>query len=209
MPFSCNFTKEALALMLPQNKNCEEWFFYMEQILPDFNITTEQRIAAFVSQCSYESGQFLTLVENLNYTAQRLVEVFPRYFPTIESALPYEHHPELLANKVYSNRMGNSDEASGQGYMFRGRGLIQLSGRANYYQCSIDLYDDDTLILDPDKLLTIPGAIYSGVWFWNKNKLNELADVGNIQQITKTINGGISSYPQRLSLYNKYLKIIS
>jgi len=208
MPFTCNFTAETLALMLPRNANCTEWFFYLDQIIPDFNIITEQRIAAFISQCSYESGQFLSLEENLNYTSQRLVEVFPRYFPTLESAEPFAHQPELLANKVYGNRLGNGDETSGQGYMFRGRGIIQLTGRANYYQCSLDLYDNDSLLLDPDKLLTIPGAIYAGVWFWFKNKINDIADTGNISHITQTISGSTNTLPQRLALYNKCLGII-
>ena len=128
-------TLDQLKQLLPKNPYVDHWHQALSQLLPDYEINTPQRIAAFIAQCAHESGEFTTLKENLNYRAVTLRKIFPKYFPTDEIANEYANKPnkqEAIANKVYANRMGNGDENSGDGFAFRGRGLIQLTGRSNY-----------------------------------------------------------------------------
>jgi putative chitinase len=208
MSFECNFNPEVLAQMLPHNTEIAEWFYYLDQILPDYEITSALRIAAFMAQCAHESGQFTVLKENLNYTAEGLHQVFSHYFPTLESAQPYAHQPERIANRIYGGRMGNGPEETGDGWKFHGRGIIQITGRSNYTQCSQDLYTDDSLIQNPDRLLTKEGAIYSACWFWYSHDLNTLADAGDMITITKKINGGTLGLNERMQLYSAYLQML-
>ncbi len=203
MSFSCKFTPAALQVMLPKNKQVAEWHHYLEQVLPDFEITTKNRVAAFVAQCAHESAGFKTLQENLNYSAAGLHGVWPKRFPTIAAAQPYNRNPERIANKVYSSRMGNGDEHSGDGWKFRGRGLIQLTGRSNYTQFSHDVYHDDRIVKDPDLVLEKSHAIYSACWFWHKNKLNAVADTGDMVRMTKIINGGKLGLADRIHHFHQ------
>jgi putative chitinase len=209
MPFECNFTAEVLAKMLPRNKECDEWFYYLDQIIPDYEITTAPRVAAFMAQCAHESGQFTVLQENLNYSADGLQKIFRKYFPTPESTAGYARQPEKIANRVYGGRMNNGPESSGDGWRFRGRGIIQITGRDNYTRCSQDLYEDDTLIQDPDKLCSKDGSIYSACWFWWGRGLNEFADRGDMLTITKRINGGTIGLDDRMKHYNHFLQLLS
>lgn len=209
MPFECNFNAEVLAKMLPRNKECAEWFYYLEQIIPDYEITTAPRVAAFMAQCAHESGQFTVLQENLNYSADGLQKIFKKYFPTPESTRGYARQPEKIANKVYANRMSNGNEASGDGWRFRGRGIIQITGRDNYTRCSQDLYEDNTLLDNPDKLCSKDGAIYSACWFWYGRGLNAFADAGDMLTITKRINGGTIGLEDRMKHYNEYIRLLS
>lgn len=208
MPFDCNFTEDVLKQMLPRNKECSEWFYYLDQILPDYEVTTAPRVAAFMAQCAHESGQFTVLQENLNYSAAGLRKIFPKYFPTDELANQYARQPEKIANRVYGARMSNGPEATGDGWRFRGRGIIQITGRDNYTRCSQDLYEDDTLLQDPDKLCSKDGAIYSACWFWWGRGLNDFADAGDMLTITKRINGGVNGIEDRMKHYNHFLHLL-
>ena len=128
-------TKEQLKQLLPKNPYIDYWYNALSQLLPDYEINNAKRIAAFIAQCSHESGGFTALEENLNYKAATLRKIFPKYFPTDEIANEYASMPnkqQAIANKVYANRMGNGDEASGDGFKYKGRGLIQLTGKDNY-----------------------------------------------------------------------------
>jgi putative chitinase len=127
-----NLTKSQLAQLIPGNPYVEHWHAALNEALPDYDITTPQRIAAFIAQAAHESGNFHFLKENLNYQATSLMRVWPHYFPTMEIASQYAHHQEMIANRAYANRMGNGDEASGDGARYCGRGLIQLTGKSNY-----------------------------------------------------------------------------
>ena len=132
MSFEFDFTQEKLASCLPRNKNISELFEALNEVLPKYEITSVGRVAAFLAQCGHESADFTVLKENLNYSADGLHKVFPKRFPTVESANPYNRNPEKIANKIYADRMGNGPESSGDGYKYRGRGAIQLTGHDNY-----------------------------------------------------------------------------
>ena len=135
MLFRSELTKEQLKQLLPKNPYIDYWYNALSQLLPDYEINNAKRIAAFIAQCSHESGGFTALEENLNYKAATLRKIFPKYFPTDEIANQYASMPnkqQAIANKVYANRMGNGDESSGDGFKYKGRGLIQLTGKDNY-----------------------------------------------------------------------------
>ena len=203
-------TKEQLAQLLPGNPYLDHWHHALEQALPDYDINTPQRVAAFVAQCAHESGGFRALKENLNYKAVTLRKIFPKYFPNDAIANQYASLPnkqEAIANRVYGGRMGNGAEASGDGYKFRGRGVLQLTGRANYTQCSRDLFGDDTLANDPDLVRTPEYAIITACWFWYKNKLNEICDTGDIVLLSKRINGGTIGLEDRIKHWNDALEV--
>lgn len=157
-------------------------------VLPKFGIDTLLRKAHFLAQLAHESGALQYSQENLNYSAQGLRSVFGKYFPTIEIANVYAKKPEKIANRVYADRMGNGNEASGDGWKFRGRGLIQLTGKENYQKFSQENGID--CVKNPDLLLQPEWALTSACWFWKKKNLNEFADKDDLIMITKRINGG-------------------
>jgi putative chitinase len=194
--------KEQLKQLLPKNPYIDNWYGALSQLLPDYEINTPQRIAAFIAQCAHESGEFTTLKENLNYRAPTLRKIFPKYFPTDEIANHYASLPnkqEAIANKVYANRMGNGDEASGDGFRYCGRGLIQLTGKDNYtwFAASIGISPDEA----SEYLQTFEGAAQSACWFWESNNLNQWADKGDILTLTKRINGGTIGLDDRIKHY--------
>jgi putative chitinase len=180
-------TPEQLKL-LGISKNINEWCESLNEILPKYQIDSPQRIAAFIAQCSHESGHFSALVENLNYGAKGLIMTWPKRFTTTELANKYNRQPEMIANFVYANRLGNGDESSGDGWKYRGRGLIQLTGKDNYQRFANSIDKDLTEI--PEYLETYRGAVEAACWFWQNNNLNTYADVGDIKNMTKVINGG-------------------
>jgi putative chitinase len=195
-------TKEQLKQLLPKNPYIDNWYGALSQLLPDYEINTPQRIAAFIAQCAHESGEFTTLKENLNYRAPTLRKIFPKYFPNDEIANQYASLPnkqEAIANKVYANRMGNGDEASGDGFRYCGRGLIQLTGKDNYtwFAASIGITPDEA----SEYLQTFEGAAQSACWFWETNNLNQWADKGDILTLTKRINGGTIGLEDRIKHY--------
>lgn len=164
-----------------------------------YNINTVNRAAGFIAQCGHESAGFTVLKENLNYSAEGLAKTFKKYFPTVESARPYARNPERIANRVYANRMGNGPESSGDGYKFRGRGAIQLTGRNNYTQYARDLnLSINEVIAD---LETLDGAIESACWFWKNNGLNAICDRDDIVKMTLVVNGGDNGLEDRRKHY--------
>ena len=199
-------SKAQLAQLLPGNPYLDYWHHALEQALPDYDINTPQRVAAFVAQCAHESGNFKFLQENLNYKAESLCRVWPRYFPNIEIARQYEKKPEKIANRAYGGRMGNGPEESGDGWKFCGRGLIQLTGRSNYqaFADSIETPIEDI----PAFLATFEGAVQSACWFWESNNLNQWADKGDILTLTKRINGGTLGLEDRQKHYTHALHVL-
>lgn len=181
-------------------KNSEELVEKLNEILPRYDINTKDRVCAFLAQCGHESGNFSLTVENLNYSAEGLLKIFGKYF-TKETAPQYARKPEKIANRVYANRMGNGDEASGDGWKFRGRGYIQLTGKDNYITCGNSIGTD--LLESPEYLTSVEGAVVSACWFWDKNNLNPIADRCEMKTLTKRINGGFNGLDHRMELYQK------
>jgi len=202
MEFTFNFTAEKLAKLIKKNKNPDEWFEGLYEQLPKFAIVTPARVAGFISQCQHESLDFTILTENLNYSAKGLRGIFGKYFPNDDIAKQYERKQQMIANRVYGGRMGNGPEASNDGWTFRGRGLVQLTGRSNYTQCSRDLFGDDTLIENPDLVTEPDYAILSACWFWHKNRLNDICDRGDVVLLSKRINGGTIGLADRIHHWN-------
>jgi putative chitinase len=164
-------------------------------------------VAAFIAQCAHESGGFKMLKENLNYRAVTLRKIFPKYFPTDALAEQYAGKPELIANKVYGSRMGNGDEASGDGFRYCGRGLIQLTGKNNYTAFAESIETPVEAI--PEFLGTFEGAVQSACWFWESNNLNQWADKGDILTLTKRINGGTIGLDDRIKHYEHALHVLA
>ena len=176
-------TKDQLKQLLPKNPYIDNWYNALSQLLPDYELNTAQRMAAFMAQCAHESGNFMFLQENLNYKAASLRKVFPKYFPDDATAQAYEKKPEKIANRIYANRMGNGPEESGDGYRYRGRGLIQVTGKQNYtwFAASLQITPEEAA----EYMGTFEGAAQSACWFWETNNLNQWADKGDIVTLTK------------------------
>ena len=206
MAFKFNFTQQQLAQLIPGNPYVAQWYHALSMILPDYDIDTEPRVAAFIAQCAHESGGFKFLKENLNYRAESLMRTWPSRFTSMEMAQQYAMKPERIANKVYSSRMGNGDEASGEGAKYIGRGLIQLTGKDNYqrFAQSIDTPLDEI----PEYLSTFEGAVQSACWFWVTNYLNQWADARDILTLTKRINGGTIGLADREKHYAHALHVL-
>jgi len=181
-----------------------KWEIPLNQVFVKYDINTPKRQAAFIGQCAVESANFTRLQENLNYSAQRLMQVWPSRFPNISMAEPYANNPEKLANFVYAGRMGNLQD--GDGYTYRGRGLIQLTGREMYANCGNSLGVD--LLDNPDLLLTPQYAALSAGWFWNKHGLNLLADAQEYGTMTRRINGGTTALDERIAKITKALQVL-
>jgi putative chitinase len=201
-------TREQLAQIIPKNPYIDQWTDALNKLLPDYGIDTPQRVAAFLAQCAHESGGFMFLKENLNYRAASLRKVFPKYFPDDAIANDYAGRPnkaEAIANRVYANRMGNGDEASGDGYRYCGRGLIQLTGKSNYeaFAESIETPVEEAAAY----LETFEGAVQSACWFWETNNLNRFADTNDILTMTKRINGGTIGLEDRMKHYAHALEV--
>lgn len=172
----------------------------IDRAAPDFDITTPQRMAPFLAQVGHESAGLSALVENLNYSADGLRRTFKRHFTEPEFAL-FARHPERIANRVYANRMGNGDEASGDGWSYRGRGLIQTTGRDNYKFISDHMATD--FITNPDLMADPEYAVRSAMLYWQSRGLNALADAGQFGKITRLINGGTNGEDERVALFTK------
>jgi putative chitinase len=166
----------------------EQWVDALNETFQRFGIVTPAQQASFIGQASHESGNFKTLEENLQYRAETLMRVWPKRFPTLEFAKQYEKNPKKIANSVYSSRMGNRDEASGDGHRFRGRGLFQLTGHSNYFHAGKALGED--FVMNPDLVATPMYAALTAGFFWQTHKLNQYADARDYVTMTKKINGG-------------------
>ena len=184
-----------------------KWLGPLEETFAKYDISTSQRQSSFIGQCAHESGNFRILEENLNYSAARLMAVWPSRFPSLDVAEQYANNPEKLANKIYSGRMGNGNEESGEGYAYRGRGLIQMTGKEAYANCGSGLGMD--FLSNPDLLSTPEYAALSAGWFWGKRGLNALADSGDIETMTKRINGGLIGLEDRKAKIAKALLVLS
>jgi len=181
-----------------------KWLAPLEEAFAKYDISTPQRQAAFIGQCAHESGNFKTLQENLNYSAESLMKTWPSRFPTKEIADQYARQPAKIAGKVYNGRLGNTNEEEASKYL--GRGLIQLTGKENYANCGSGLGVD--LIGNPDWLLDPKYAALSAGWFWNKKGLNSLADASDIETMTKRINGGLIGLDDRKAKIAKALSVL-
>lgn len=206
-------TKAKLFSIFPNAAKSKLDIDLMVMVLNDsFNnpsgLYTLNRRASFLAQCAHESAQFTIISENLNYTAAGLQKTFGKYFPTLELANAYARKPEKIANRVYANRMENGPEESGDGWTYRGRGFLQLTGKRNYRLCGNDLQLN--LLEDPDYVSRSPvGAIESALWFWTVNNLNSYADRDNIQGQTFKLNGGYNGLAERIKYYEKAKRILA
>jgi putative chitinase len=192
-------TADQFSELFPHCKDPEGWVDAMNEVFPKYEINTNRRIAAFLAQCGHESGGWRVFSENLNYSAKALDAVFGKYFVRAGvDANDYARQPEKIANRVYADRMGNRDEDSGDGWWYRGRGPIQLTGYNNYDMFAQDM-DIDGLHDNPDMVSEDKEiALMSAIWFWNKNGLNRYSDSGDIKTQTKRINGGYNGLEDRI-----------
>lgn len=191
-------TTDQLSQIIPHNKEPHIWTNFINEFCEKYGINTPIRLAAFLAQTAHESADYTQLHENLNYSAAQLVKTWPKRF-TSKTAAAYAKKPEKIANKVYANRMGNGSEASGDGYKFRGRGLIQLTGKDNYTQFGSAL--NMTAEQATDYCSTQKGAFESGCWYWRANNLNKFADADDIVGMTEAINGGTIGLVDRKEKY--------
>ena len=205
-----NFTEEKLQQCLTNNREIDQWFPLLLKDLEFYEINTVERVAAFLSQCAHESLNFTVTHENLNYGAPGLMATFKKYFPTQELANEYARQPEKIANRVYANRMGNGDEASGDGYKYRGRGIVQLTGHDTYRDCSMAVFGDDRLLSSPDWLESKEGCVIGACWFWNVYKnINPVADTDDVEAVTRLVNGGLNGIDDRKAKYSAFKEILS
>lgn len=199
-------TAAQINAIFPQYKYPADLAEALNESFDKYNINTVNRAAGFLAQCGHESDGFTVLKENLNYSAEGLNKTFKKYFPTVESARPYARNPERIANRVYANRMGNGPESSGDGYKFRGRGAIQLTGRNNYTRYARDLdLSINEVIAD---LETLDGAIESACWFWKNNNLNGTCDRDDIKAMTLIVNGGDNGLEDRRKHYEHAKQVL-
>jgi len=193
-------TADQIKNILPKNPDPSALAEALNEVFPKYDINTANRAAGFIAQCGHESAGFTVLKENLNYSAQSLNAVFPKYFKNAgRDAEEYHRQPEKIANVIYANRMGNGDTESGEGYKFRGRGAIQLTGKDNYskFASSIGMDIDDAI----EYIETLQGAIESACWFWKTNNINKFCDDDDILTMTKRINGGTIGLEDRKKHY--------
>ena len=192
-----------------------EWVDALNETFERFNINSPRQQAAFIGQCGHECGHFKILEENLNYRAETLMKLWPKRFPTLEVANQYAKNPKKIANMVYASRMGNRDESSGDGYRFRGRGCIQLTGHANYFHAGKALGVD--FVMQPDLVATPKYAALTAGWFWSTHGCNEAAETGapvvdakmTWGQLTKKINGGTIGLQDRIAHTNQALSVLA
>ena len=185
----------------------QQWVTALNDTFSQFGILTPNQQAAFIGQCGHECGHFRILEENLNYRAATLMKLWPKRFPTLEIANQYAGNPKKIANMVYANRMGNRDEASGDGYRFRGRGCIQLTGHSNYFHAGKALGVD--FVMEPDLVATPKYAAMTAGWFWSTHGCNELAEAANWVGLTKKINGGTIGLDDRILHTKQALEALS
>jgi len=201
-------TLSQLQQIMPRaGQRAEAFLDRLNDAMEEFSIDTPLRQAAFLSQAAHESNQLASLTENLNYSAVRLRQVWPTRFQNDEVAAAYANNPQKLASKVYASRMGNGDEASGDGYRYCGRGIFQLTGKDNYERCGTALGID--LVAHPELVVGPEIAARSAAWFWYSKSLNQLADNEAIGPMTKLINGGSLGVNERTNLFNLAKQVLA
>ena len=208
--FTFTFTKDKF--VAAAGASAAAWYDAAAEMLPKYGITTPERVAGWIGQIRVETGFSADpkkLEENLMYSAKGLLNTFKKYFKTLEDAQAFEKKPEKIANKVYASRYLNGDEASGDGYRYRGRGLKQLTFKANYLACSKDLYGDDRLVKNPDLVATDKKiAIETSLWFWKRNNLSGFADKQDYKGLSIKVNGGENGLADRLKYTDAALKVL-
>jgi len=207
MGFKFDFKLAHVQDMLKGNKEADQWYEAMVEILPKYEIDTPERVAGFVAQCGHESNNFTVLTENLNYSADALNKIFGKYFVKAgRDSTPYNRQPEKIANVIYAGRMDNGDTASGDGWKFRGGGILQLTGRANYtnFGKSVGKSPEEAA----EYVRTKEGALASACWFWKTNNLNSFCDKNDILGMTKRINGGTIGLEDRTNHYNHAIAVL-
>jgi putative chitinase len=200
-------TKDKIIHLLHGNAEAAAWADAAMEILPKYEINTPNRIAGFFAQCGHESMNFTVLSENLNYRAETLEKLFSKYFSKSgRNAADYAKQPEKIANVIYASRMGNGDTASGDGYRFRGRGVVQLTGRDNYtaFGLTIGMMAIDVI----EYVITKKGALESACWYWNSRNLNAACDANDIVKMTKLVNGGTIGLEDRRKHYEAALAVL-
>lgn len=223
-------TREVIIQLYPHSIKLVDLYLSLLQVMARQHlINTPSRLAAFLSQAGHESAGFSVMIENLNYSADGLAATWGARFARKDSAGHYitsrdgdrvrrmpndeaiklHRCPEAIANRVYSGRLGNGSETSGEGWLYRGRGLIQITGKTNYRQCSLGLYKDERLLVAPQLLEQWPGAVASAGWYWSSRNLNTLADGNEFEAVTRAVNGGLNGHAQRLALYERALSLLS
>lgn len=198
-------TIEQIKRIMPLAKRAEMYLPTLNKYAEKFGVNTPLRMAHFLAQIATESGEMNYTVENLNYTAQSLLKVFPRYFKNSIIANAYAHNPERIANRVYSNRLGNGDANSGDGYRYRGRGFIQITGKANYADYARECCPQ--ALNHPELLEGNVEAMRSALWWWYKHGCNEIADTDNVTALRKRINGGLNGI-EKATKYTKIAKMV-
>lgn len=200
-------TEELFQVAYPTCKQTDKWVDLFNKHLPDYGITDIETIASFMAQTGHESMDLNVLEENLNYSEKRLLQVFPKYFKMRDTA-EYAHQPEKIANVIYAARMGNGTIESGDGWRFRGRGIIQLTGRNAYLKCSEYLYGTPHILdEDPDLIKdSREAALLSALWYWQSRSLNQYAD--NVETTTKLINGGLHGLDDRMNRYKSIIEYL-
>lgn len=182
----------------------------LPETIDQYQINTPNRLAHFLAQCAHESGNFRLVRENLNYSGDALLKIFPRHFKTRTDVVDYARRPERIANRVYANRIGNGPEDSGDGWRFRGRGYIQLTGRSNYAAFARAVVDD---VLEVPELVAVRYPILSAGWFWNTRNLNAVAEGGptteTISRVTRFVNGGLHGLTDRIKYFNTYWALLN
>lgn len=202
-------TPENFKALFPRSKNPAGWCAALADLFPLYGLKTPRQRAMFIAQCGHESAGWSVFSENLNYSAAGLRKTFKKHFPTAEIAAAYARQPERIANRAYANRMGNGPEESGDGWKYRGRGLIQLTGRSNYMAFSMDTTGTTVIADNPDVVAKdVEMCLKSAFWYWKIHNLNEPAEAGDVKTVTLRINGGINGLPERTALYTKALTIV-
>ena len=199
-------TAKTLTLVGATPERAEMWVPWLNMTMLKYDVNSPRRQAMFIAQLAHESGGFRYVEENLNYSADALQRVFKKYFPTPEFAEEYARQPEKIANRVYANRMGNGDESSGDGWKYRGRGLIQLTGTNNY--ASYSMQADNEALIKPEIVSEPEYAADSAGWFWMVNRLNAIADTDDVRTATRRINGGFNGLKDREDKYNTLIVML-
>jgi len=196
-------SKQLIQARIFSGSNIDQWVDELNRVASAYEIDeNSQRLTMWLAQIAHESGKFTQLIENLNYSTEGLLRVFPKYF-NAEQATQYARKPFFIGSRVYANRYGNGDEDSGEGYMYRGRGLIQITFKNNYQAYGKAIGREDEIVSHPDSLTTIPEACESAAWFFKTRGCNELADTGDFKAVTKRINGGLIGIADRTSLWEQ------
>jgi putative chitinase len=204
-------TAEQFSILFPRAQDPQGWVDCMNDVFIKYDINTPQRIAAFLAQCGHESGGWTVFEENLNYSAKGLLGVFKKYFPNESLANQYARKPQMIANRVYAGRMGNGSPETGDGWKYRGRGPIQLTGKNNYTLFAQSMFDNWQDIVDNPELVSQDKqiALMSAIWFWNTKDLNRYADVDDIKTMTRIINGGYNGLEDRIHHYEDAFKLLT